>query len=351
MNGLKKRVWVCVVVAGTALAAVTLVCGGTFVAAAPPPNWSVFGALLLGRDELPWDCMLDAVESGSTVHSACFASLPATQVVHEGWRTVPASNGRAENQIQISIACASTREDAVSGVEAELKTVPAIIPEVTGEPYLLPFADRAWTKHSASNVATEKFARVLFVRGTIAVSVSVYSGKGFAGRYAVELSTRLGTRIDRYSSNKQLPCGEFPVSAADMACNPFVTWQATHVPAPSGTVGAAIAMKAGNGLPRLVAAFKTGSGELIVPLRQLLGVAQPGTYVKTGVGRVSFTAAGKAVVLGATRAGTVDGAAVNLRAAPILQGKELIVPVTMLEDVLGRKVTWSTLNKMPLAKM
>lgn len=294
-------------------------------------------SLIIGPEDLPWDAVLFALARGPRVPPSTLGSFSGQSKLEERWSGPPTGNPGCEKtadfNVEIAFAIAGSPEEAVEVAKREVVNVATIIPEVTGDNSLVPFADRAWYCET----------RIVFTRANVVGAVHMFRKGGFDAHLLLSLATRLGHKIDTAVAGRPEPAPVLPPSAADMKVDLEGAWKAKALGAQLGRrESTKLALQHRNGLATALPAKQVASREYLVPLVYLGGILGTDTGMKVGTQRATASIAGKAMVLERGKAQVRCGRrTVQLSHAVQFTGDGVLVPLSsFVQQVLGQRIAW-----------
>lgn len=308
-------------------------------------------SLIPGPDELPWSLILSSDTTGPEVTRFRFQTLSGSKATQHRWAGNPHDRGGPlKRELQITVAIADSAGQAVAAAVKDVNSASVSMPDETGDPRFASFTDRAWFSNHGRSPGLSTGASMVFVRGNVLASVVLIDMDGFENDVLVQTALRLGRRIDAAAAGKPLPIPILPPSVEDMRCGPEEAWDAYQAVRAFGKNATTIVVRNSQGEPRAVPAY-IDNGSYMVPLRYLVAATHPGTRVKVDRVATDVTWSGRHLVFAKGDARlTVDGKATPLRKPAVVKRGQIMVPLSIVETVLGRQITWSTSQGKKMAR-
>jgi hypothetical protein len=310
-------------------------------------------SLIIGPDDLAWDAILWTLRRGSAVTRYKFQALNSQQAIEEVWAGPPSgTRGRLMGPgygIHITSAVTDSPEEAAQVALKQIQSYAVSIPEVTGDPSVASFADRAW---GASSLVTApcRASEIVFVRGNVVADIEMSRKDGFDPQLLFSLGRRPGRKIDATLAGYPEPVPVLPLAAdQELRVGLADAWELRDLGRRLWRDKATtIALYDTNGLPRSLPAQRIGGDDYILPLRYLAAIlGRQRVNASPGKGVASVTLMGKALVFRkGERRVKVDGRAALLsRPAEFVEGA-VLVPLSLVEQLLGQRVVWSQVEGM-----
>jgi hypothetical protein len=302
--------------------------------------WRDLPTLLVSQAELPFEAVLFTLEGPPDY----------THWFHELWFGPPTGQPEtlktAEYTIDIRLTIAGSPQEALRGISRLLKGDAVPPKEVSGEPFAS-FSDRAWFRFDGRG------GRLLFVRGNVRAGVYMSRKDGLDPNLLLGLAALLARKIDAALAGKPEAVPVLPPSAGDMGVDLEGAWEAK-------TLGArlwkkqstTVALQTGKGLPRALPAKQIARKDFTVPLGHLAAALGAKGKVKVGSQQARATLAGKAMVLSKGSAEARYGDRTVRLSRPVeFRGGQVLVPLSLVEKALGKRIVWGKRGATLLARL
>ena len=335
--------------------AVTLLLGVPCLDAEAQPfvPGSSLTSLLLSEEDLPSEALLSRLAVGTERAPYIFHCASPFQF-HENWMGEPSSKrgGRySDYSITISLAITDSPAQAVKDAHAQLNDAAVIRPEITGKQPLAPYVDRAWGSFGSRG------GSVLFTKANVLVNIrlSQYKDKPESPQTLPLLVSRISKKIDNAIAKRPDPVPVLPLSYVDnLDLNLGEAWRLRE---PGrrlwGEENRKIAIEDSHGIPRYVPAKPLPDGDYLVPLRYLIPLMDPGGgSVFVSGNTATVLAPGKSIKLKSGDTEGLDGSRkIPIGRAVEFREDEVVVPVSFVERVFGKSISWSKRGDLPVGKL
>lgn len=298
--------------------------------------------LVIGQEDMPWAAVLFRIETH-----------PAN--VTERWVGPPVRRPHILTvsawDIDVCVMIFNSAADAVRGVRDLLLHVATPPAEVTGQRAFALLGDRVWYGDNSYGRSVTTGARIILIRGNVVGDIHVGRSDGLQQTDVIALASRLAGKIDAALAGTPYPAPVLPPSCEDMGLDAEDAWDARNIGKMLSKRSTTIALRHGATIRALPAAA-VAKTDYLVPLSHLAAAMGSPAHVTVGKGQATATLVGKTLVFYAgKRTVTVDGRIIPIGCQPQFKGKQVFVPISVLEKILGKRIAWGKTGKLVTASI
>ena len=334
--------------------AVALLLGASCLAveAQPLVPGSSLTSLLVSEEDLPSEALLGYLSVGTEEAPYGFYCASPFQF-HEVWRGEPSSErggNSTDYSITISLAITDSPSQAVRDAIHQVNSAATRLPEITGKQPIAPYADRAWGRFGSRG------GHVRFTKANVLVNLfgSWYRDKPESPDMLARLVSRISKKIDDALAKRPASVPVLPLSIdQNLGLRLGEAWRLRE---PGrrlwGAEGRKIAIEDSHGIPRYVPAKPLPDGDYLVPLRHVVTLMDPEGGVLVRGSTATVVAPAKSIKLKSGDTEGLDGShKIPIGRAVEFREDEVVVPVSFVERVFGKSISWSKRGDLPVGKL